>query len=223
MENGYDNVLELMFHIQGIKLWSAADMENLTKRVDDLEKEVIDYVTRFNKKIIKPSHSTADVEVLVHDLRPESTLAETDAAMIVNVNSYADAGNISIEVIGSPAAVEKLKGIDFILPYYQSMEVVAAVGDPYLMLQVIHIEEKCIVGIEMEMISFMRPVCANYYERGKTYKNARFECCSQGYCVMIPYLGAVVRCVNASVPHHDVVTVEIGCSCVAVTCHAPYL
>ena len=84
VEDGYDNVLEVMFRNQGINLLSAADVENLTKSVDDQEKEVVDYITRFNKKILETE--AADVENPVHDLRVESITAGAEAAKIVDVD-----------------------------------------------------------------------------------------------------------------------------------------
>ena len=98
VEDGYDSVLEVCFHIQETKLWSAADFEKLTKSIDDLEKQVVDFITRFNKKMMKHLQSTAGGEILVHDLRQESFLAETEAAKTACINSDLAAEDASNEV-----------------------------------------------------------------------------------------------------------------------------
>ena len=203
VEDGYDNVLEVSFHIQGTKLWSAADFEKLTKSVDDLEKQVVDFVTRFNKKIMKHLHSASDGEILVHDLRPEPIAAETKAAKTAFIKSDLAAEDASIKV--KEFHVENVKEADLCQPDTQTQKivtskvtdvsysvlVVTAVYEHNLMLKETYLRKNLVVSMKD---SFKKPVCINYFERGKINNDASAS-------VVSPF--SEIGCVNAPLPDLD--------------------
>ena len=175
VEDGYDSVLEVCFHIQETKLWSAADFEKLTKSIDDLEKQVVDFVTRFNKKIMKHLHSASDGEILVHDLRLEPIAAETKAAKTAFIKSDLAAEDASIKV--KEFHVENVKEADLCQPDTQtqivtsnvtdvssSVLVVTAVCENNLMLKETHLRKNLVVSVKD---SLKEPVCINYFESVK--------------------------------------------------------
>ena len=202
VEDGYDSVLEVCFHIQETKLWSAADFEKLTKSIDNLEKQVVDFITRFNKKIMKPLQSTAGGEILVHDLRQESFLAETEAAKTACINSDLAAEDLSNEVRESH--VENVKEAGLCQPDTQtqivtsnvtdmssSVLVVTADCENNLMLKETHLRKNLVVSVKD---SLKEPVCINYFERGKINNDASAS-------VVSPF--SEIGCVNAPLPDLD--------------------
>ena len=212
VEDGYDNVLEVMFRIQGTNLLSAADVEILTKSVDDREKEVVDYITRFNKKILETE--AADVENPVHDLRVESITAGAEAAKIVDVDIDARSTSKGADLI-QPDSLTKV----VVLSLRMSSKdlVAAAVSEHFHMLDENSFAEHY---SEMKSKSFMRHVCANYFERGKI-KDVRStsigysirdgkgnvtikcSCCCHSHCVIIYYSGAGDRCTDVPICDMD--------------------
>ena len=166
IEDCHVNVLEVLFHIQGVKLLPAADLKNLTESIDDIDKEVVDYITRFTKKTINHLHSTADVETLVHDdLRPES-------AKIADINSDVVAEDASNEEAGlCQPDTQKIELVTSnVTEVSSSALVVAAVDKNKLMLKETRIKENLVVPVKD---LFRKPVYVNYYERGKIEYDVR--------------------------------------------------
>ena len=207
IEDCHVNVLEVLFHIQGVKLLPAADLKNLTESIDDIDKEVVDYITRFTKKTINHLHSTADVETLVHDdLRPES-------AKIADINSDVVAEDASNEEAGlCQPDTQKIELVTSnVTEVSSSALVVAAVDKNKLMLKETSIKENLVVPVKD---LFRRPVYVNYFERGKIKYDVRAtdgrdgkgilitkgRCC-QSYFVVMCNSGAGDRCID--VPLHD--------------------
>ena len=97
MEDCHLGVLEAMFNIQDAKFLLEADEVTMVKAVDDVEKDVVEYITKFNKKILENVSAAADVAISVNYPRAGATvnnfaIVESDFELIKSSNTTSDEG-----------------------------------------------------------------------------------------------------------------------------------
>ena len=97
MEDCHLGVLEAMFNIQDAKFLLEADEVTMVKAVDDVEKDVVEYITKFNKKILENVSAAADVAISVNYPRAGATvnnfaIVGSDFELIKSSNTTSDEG-----------------------------------------------------------------------------------------------------------------------------------
>ena len=97
MEDAHSNVVKIMYEIEDICLTTDTEKDELTKTVDKLDSELINYITKINDKILE------SVPINVHVpappfVRAANVAADDRAAKAAEINSDIDADKISQEV-----------------------------------------------------------------------------------------------------------------------------
>ena len=118
VENGQFTVLEVLLQVQDSKLLSAADKENLAKRTENIQTEVVEYITKFNKKIL--TNNAADVKLQFPDSTDKIFLVETKSVELPGAGIIA-------EIILEDAGVDNQKAA-FVQIELQCIDVVMSNG-----------------------------------------------------------------------------------------------
>ena len=197
VEDCHCNVLRTMFDFHDAKLSSAAVEEKLTKAVDELEKKVIDYITNFNNRILKNNAAeliAADTNYLKIDRVDSDTDNSNDLqaeksiqidSQIMDIGSCVTKWSVSVTETMVKNSVHGHCSAD--VEAVDSDDNLKLLEDLIFALKPNHNrKDYLVVDNEPAIESFQKPVCVNYYERGKSdHCQARFEICSYGHCAVI--------------------------------------
>ena len=177
VEDGHVSVHEVMFHIQDSRYLSAADKENLAIRTIDLQKDVVEFITKFNKKILK--NTVADVENHVTTLKDDLFTVDTKSVELPGAGFVAEVSQDIHSEIPKQAALVKIEPqtMDVVTSSVEENAAVVYVEYPMILeifmnAPVSHRKENPVAEFDTVVKYFWRLSCANYYERGKLKLNS---------------------------------------------------